>query len=85
MLKQVGIRLEEELIMKLKVHALENSESMQEVITKALEQYLVPSTSEAKPVKLHTLKFTEQEIQSINSLVSSMRIQLHDQKVKNDG
>lgn len=81
MLKTVGVRLEEELIKRIKVHALENTTSMQDVITKALEQYLSPKPQvQEKPVKFYDFRLTEQHVQAVNNIVATMRIQLKDQR-----
>jgi hypothetical protein len=53
-MKQVNIRLEEELIMKMKIKAITEGISQQELIKQAIESYIDSNIEIKQPIKLET-------------------------------
>jgi hypothetical protein len=52
MLKQIGVRLDEDFIKQVKLKALEENTTFQEIVTKALKYYMTPNNQSKKLAKL---------------------------------
>jgi hypothetical protein len=61
-MKQISVRLGEELIKKIKVRAIEDSETVQKIVTKALTQYLHNPVDEDTTV--YRLTLTPEELRN---------------------
>lgn len=62
-MKQVGLRLEEELVRQVKQQALNEGTSMQEIIRKAVIQYIDPKKAETfyydVPIRLDAKQYAK--------------------------
>lgn len=79
MMKQVGLRLEEEMIKQVKIKAVEENTSFQSIVEQALEQYLNPQEVRTYSKEYSkTLNILYQQHQQTSKLFKRLNIEVEE-------